>query len=356
MTAARDPASDPAPQGSAELGHHADAPSEIPRRAWIAVLGRVWRAMNVDHIGLIAAGVAFYGLLALFPAITASMAIGGIVLNPPEVAQELQKFAGVLPQQAADIVLAQVNEVTGSRSEGLQLTALLGVALALWSASRGVGSLIEGLNVAYGEREKRGFFLRILVTLALTMCLIVGLLAGLSAALVLPTIFAIIDLGVTAEILLRGARWILLTLMTILGLSFLYRFGPSRRAAKWRWLTPGAVLACGLWLAASVGFSAYVSNFASYNESFGAIAGVVILLMWLWISAYAVLVGAALNAESELQTRVDSTKGPDRPMGERGAEVADTPPPGTGPTPEPETEPAPEPKPGPGTERAPSSR
>ena len=307
-------------------GGLAERPSAIPRPGWRQVLGRVWRALNTDHVGLIAAGVAFYGLLALFPAITASMALGGLVLEPPRVTEQLQSFAGVLPQEAAEIVLGQARDVAGQQ-RGLGLAALLGIVLALWSASRGVASLVEGLNVAYGERETRGFFKRTAIILALTVCMIVGLIAGLGAALVLPTIFAIVDLGVTAEILLRGARWLLLMAMTILGLSILYRFGPDRRGAKWRWLTPGSVTACGLWLAASIGFSVYVSNFGSYNESFGALAGVVILLMWLWLSAYAVLIGAALNAEAEMQTRVDTTAGPDRPMGRRGAHVADTPPP-----------------------------
>ncbi len=324
--AAADPAQTPSP---AELGHHAERPAAIPRTGWKQVLGRVWRAITLDHVGLIAAGVAFYGLLALFPAITASMALGGLVLDPPRVTEQLQSFAGVLPQEAAEIVLGQARDVAG-RQNGLGIAAALGIVLALWSASRGVASLIEGLNVAYRERETRGFFLRTAVTLALTVCMIVGLIAGLGAALVLPTIFAIVDLGMTAEILLRGARWLLLMGMTILGLSILYRFGPDRRGAKWRWLTPGSIAACGLWLAASIGFSVYVSNFSSYNESFGALAGVVILLMWLWLSAYAVLIGAALNAETELQTHVDTTSGRDRPMGERGAHVADTPPPRPG--------------------------
>ncbi|WP_339948505.1 YihY/virulence factor BrkB family protein [uncultured Albimonas sp.] len=319
-------AKDESAASPAERGHHAERPGRIPGPGWREVLGRVWRALNTDHVGLIAAGVAFYGLLALFPAITASMALGGLVLDPPRVTEQLQTFAGVLPQEAAEIVLGQARDVAGAQ-RGLGLAAILGIGLALWSASRGVASLVEGLNVAYGERETRGFFKRTAIVLALTVCMIFGLIAGLGAALVLPTIFAIVDLGVTAEILLRGARWLLLMGMTILGLSILYRFGPNRRGAKWRWLTPGSIAACGLWLAASIGFSAYVSNFGSYNESFGALAGVVILLMWLWLSAFAVLIGAALNAEAEQQTRVDTTAGAPRPMGERGAHVADTPPP-----------------------------
>lgn len=183
---------------------------------------------------------------------------------------------------------------------------------------------MEGLNVAYDENEERSFVVKTLVTFALTIFIVFGLILGLGANLVLPAVLGIVDLGAVTELLISVARWGILALATVFGIAMLYRFGPSRADAKLAWLTPGAIVATVVWVAASVGFSLYVGNFASYNESFGSLAGVIVLLMWLWISAYIILMGAELNSEMEAQTRVDTTTGPSRPMGDRGARKADT--------------------------------
>ncbi|WP_099826280.1 YihY/virulence factor BrkB family protein [Oceaniglobus indicus] len=304
-------------------GRDAETPNEIPKPGWKDILLRVKDEIAKDHVGLIAAGVAFYGLLALFPAITALMALAGLVLEPSEVTAQIESLATVIPDQAADIIIGQAVEVAGSQNGGLGLALLLGLGLALYSASKGVGSLMEGLNVAYDEDESRGFIKLTLVKLGLTLLLIVGLVAGLGATLALPAVLSFLNLPDWLNTVLGLARWVILGVLTLGGLGALYRWGPSREDAQWKWLAPGTLAACALWLIGSLAFSVYVANFASYNESFGSMAGVIILLMWLWLSAYVVLMGAELNAEIEAQTARDTTTGTREPMGARGAEKAD---------------------------------
>jgi membrane protein len=304
-------------------GRNADTPAEIPAAGWKDIALRVKDELVSDHVGLLAAGVAFYALLAIFPAITALMALAGMVLDPAQVTAQLATLTQMIPRQAAQIILDQAVAVTGSQDAGLGIAFLIGLLLAIYSASKGMSSLMEGLNVAYDEDEDRGFIRKTLWTLGLTVFLIVGLLLGLLAALAVPVALDLVALPGWLKTVLALSRWILLAIMTIIGLAVLYRYGPSRDDAEWRWLTPGAIAACVIWILASIAFSLYVGNFGSYNQTFGSMAGVIILLMWLWISAFIVLLGAELNAEIEAQTAADSTVGPDEPMGARGAEKAD---------------------------------
>lgn len=304
-------------------GHDATGPRQIPWRGWWQIAKRVWNALSTDHVSLVAAGVAFYGLLALFPAITAIMALAGVVLDPGQVTEQVEAVSALMPEAATEIIIGQATSAAGSQEGALGLAALLGLGLAIWSASKGVGSLMEGMNVVHGETEDRGFVRLTLTRLGLTLFLIVGMISGLVATIVLPSILQLLTLGATTELLIGVGRWAALIFLTILGLGVLYRYAPSRKPPKWRWLTPGAVLATIGWIAASGGFAFYVQNFGSYHETFGALAGVVILLMWLWISAYLILLGAEVNAEAEAQTRADTTVGPSMPAGARGAAKAD---------------------------------
>lgn len=303
-------------------GRDARTPTDIPGQGWLDIAARIARRFGRDRINLIAAGVAFFGILALFPAITALLAVGGLVLDPGLIVSQMDRFQGVVPADALSIIRDQATSV--AQADGLELTLILSVGLALWSSSRGVATLCDGLNIVYAEDEKRGFFKRNATFLALTALLMLGILLAIMVIVALPLLLGFLSLDPIADLATRIGTWGLLILMTIAGISVLYRFGPSRKDARWAWISPGAVLACLCWMAASFAFTVYVSSFASYNESFGAIAGVIILLMWLWISAMVVLVGGKVNAEMEHQTRVDTTTGPDKPMGERGAVMADT--------------------------------
>lgn len=304
-------------------GRGAETPMEIPAPGWKDILLRVKDEIATDHVSLVAAGVAFYALLAIFPAVTALMALAGLVMEPAEVTAQLEALINLIPEEAANVILDQAVAVTGSEETGLGWAFLIGLGLALYSASKGVGSLMEGLNVAYDENETRGFVAKLIWTLGLTLMLIGVLLLGLGATLAVPAIVAFLALPDWFETLLTYGSWVLLAALTTLALAVLYRYGPARDNAEWKWLTPGSVIACILWIVASVGFSIYVSNFGSYNESFGSMAGAIILLMWLWISAFIVLLGAEFNSEMEAQTRKDSTTGPDEPMGQRDAVKAD---------------------------------
>ncbi|MFW8594448.1 YihY/virulence factor BrkB family protein [Cribrihabitans neustonicus] len=304
-------------------GRHAEAPQQIPPKGWKDIALRVKDEITSDHVSLIAAGVAFYGLLALFPAITALLAIGGLLIEPQQIVDQISKLSGLVPQEVMTIITDQATAVAGSREGGLGLTAVVGILIAIYSASKGMNSLIEGMNVAYDEDEKRGFFMKTFVTLALTLFLIIGLLFGLVATIAVPSALALLDAGPVVETLGTLAVWAVLVVMTMAGLAVLYRYGPSRDKPEFQWVSVGAIAACVLWIIGSAGFAFYVANFGSYNESFGTLAGAVVLLMWFWISAFIVLLGAELNSEMEAQTATDTTVGPDEPMGQRGAVKAD---------------------------------
>ncbi len=304
-------------------GRNAETPVDIPATGWKDVAFRLKDEIAADRVGLIAAGVAFYGLLALFPAITALIAISGLLVEPNDIVDQLSSLSGVMPEEVISIITNQATAVAGSREGALGLAAAFGILVALYSASKGMASLIQGINVAYDEEEERGFIKLKLVTVGLTIFLVVSVLIALLSTLGLPALLAFIDRGPMIEIILTGGLWLGLVALTIFGLSVLYRYAPSRDAAEWKWASVGAIVGCLMWVVASAGFAFYVNNFGSYNESFGTLAGVIVLLMWFWISGFIILLGAELNAELEAQTRVDTTVGRDLPMGARDAKKAD---------------------------------
>lgn len=267
------------------------------RQRAIGLGKRLWTQVNEDHVGLIAAGVAFYGLLALFPAITALMAIAGLLVDPDRIVAQLQQFSDIVPQEVMSIVVGQASAISGSGGGGLGLAAMLGIGFAVWSASRGMASLIEGMNVAYGEKETRGIVKLKAVTLALTLLVVIGIVIGMLATMAVPVALSFVQLGTLGNVISFALAWGVLLIFTFGGLSVIYRFGPDHaRPRSQNHMTPGAPVACLLWVLASGGFAFYVSNFGSYNESFGALSGVIVLLLWLWISAYVILLGAELNA------------------------------------------------------------
>ncbi len=304
-------------------GRDALRPQEIPRPGWRDILWRVYQSMTDDHVSIVAAGCAFFGMLALFPAIASLVSIAGLVLDPDAVESQISAVATALPEDAASILTDQAKKVA-SGGAGLGLAAILGLLLALYSASAGVKTLMEGLNIVYQEKESRGFVKRNLVGLALTLLLIAGVLMAFGTVIVAPAVMANVGLGQTVEAWITYARWPIMAVVVAIGLSVIYRQAPSRARPQWRWVLPGAVAATLVWTLFSILFSLYVGNFGSYNETYGALGGVIILLTWMWLSAFIVLMGAELNAEMEHQTARDSTAGPEKPMGDRGAVKADT--------------------------------
>jgi membrane protein len=307
----------------AHAGETAERPSEIPPRGWLVVLRRVWDQVDRDNMLLVAAGCAFYAMLALFPAITALVSIYGLVADPSQVQQQMSSLEGILPQQALDLISTQANSVAGGAGNILGWSAALALLFALYTASSGVRSLFTALNIAYEEHEQRGFLQLYLLALAFTLGGVLALAVGLGVIVVLPVALGYLPLGPIGGIAVRIGSWAVLLVLLLLGLAVTYRFGPSRAKPRWRWVTPGSAVAALLWGAGSLAFSWYVANFASYNETYGVLGGVIILLMWLYLSALVILLGAELNAELELQTRRDTTTGESRPMGRRKAYVAD---------------------------------
>lgn len=299
-------------------------PEEIPARGWKDILWRLKEQISKDRLSIIAAGVAFYGLMAVFPALIALVGLYGLAFDPQQVQQQVAALSGMLPPQAAEILLGQLQDLTTTSGTALGLGAIAGLVLALWSASAGMRTLMEALNVAYDEEEKRGFFRFYGTALLLTLGAILGVIVAIGMVIALPVVLKFVGLASLLQGVISFARWPILVGMMLIGLAIVYRYGPSRQEPRWRWVSWGAVAATALWIAGSALFSLYVTRFGSYNETYGSVGAVVILLMWFLLSSYAVLIGAELNAEMERQTRKDTTAGPEKPLGARRAYAADT--------------------------------
>jgi membrane protein len=305
-------------------GREAERPKDIPARGWKDILWRVKDQIKEDRLSIIAAGVAFYGLLAIFPGLIALVAIYGLAFDPQQVEQQVSAMRGFLPPQAAEVVLGQLSDLTSTGRAALSVGAVGGILLALWSASAGMRTLMEALNVAYDEEEKRGTIRFYGTALLLTLGAIVGIIIAIALVVALPIVLNFLGLGQGLAWLVSAAGGVVLVLTMLLGLAIVYRFGPSREQPRWRWVSWGAVIATVLWVIGSVLFSFYVTRFGNYNETYGSVGAIVILLMWFLLSAYAVLIGAEVNAEMERQTRKDTTVSGGKPMGRRGAHAADT--------------------------------
>lgn len=285
---------------------------------------RAWGEAKSDQLPLLAAGVAFYSFLAVFPAMIAAVMLYGLVRDPGDVQREVDDLSRALPSDAASVLTTQLEAITSTSSGSLGLGLLVSLILALWSASGGVGSIMSAVNIAYDEEETRGFVKRKLLSLGLTVAAIVFVIVTISLVAVAPALLDnLVDAG-PVRWGLEAARWVGLVVAMSIALAVLYKVAPDRDDAELRWVSVGAVVATVLWLVASVGFSLYVDNFGSYNKTYGALAGVVVLLLWLWLTMYVVLLGAEINAEAEQQTAADTTVGPDEPLGERGAVKADS--------------------------------
>ena len=316
--------SDEAKANQAGRGRHADTPSEMPAKGWKDIFWRVWDGFNQDRILLIAAGTTFYLLLALFPALAAFVSLYGFVADPKTIAEHIAFLGGVLPSGGLEIINSQLKALASQDTDALSIGFLLGLAIALWTANSGIKSIFDGMNVAYGEHEKRGIIRLNLVSFAFTLgALFIGIGLIISVGIV-PAALAFLRLGQWTETLISVLRWPCLLLMVGVGMATLYRFGPSRKKAQWRWLSWGASIATVVWLISSWGFSYYLQNFADYNATYGTLGAMIGFMMWTWISVIILLVGAELNAELEHQTTKDTTIGSPKPMGYRGAFMADT--------------------------------
>jgi membrane protein len=305
-------------------GRNATHPLQIPWRGWKDILWRTYVEMNSDRLLYIAGGVAFFVLLAIFPAITALVSAYGLFFNAATITNNFALLQDVVPANVLGLVREQANNIASHGGGALSTGIVVGILVSLWSAMSGVKAVIDALNVIYEQRESRSFVRLNVVALVFTLGGFAAFLLAIAAVIVLPLILSQIGLGGVTAMLMRVLRWPALLLVLLLGLAILYRYGPDRRTARWQWVSVGSVFAAVTWIAGSYLFSWFLANFANYNATYGSLGAAVGLMMWLYISAIVVLLGAELNAEIEHQTARDSTVGKEKPLGARGAVMADT--------------------------------
>ena len=298
-------------------GRRADSPTELPASSWRDVVRRTWTEFNSDHIPAVAGGATFFALLALFPALGVFVSLYGLFGDVEQARLQLVQLQGVLPQGAIMVLSEQITRLAAAPHGRLGATFVLGLLLSLWSTNAGVKALIAGLNVAYEEKERRNFLRLNLVSLSFTVG---GIAVGLAAAAA-ATLTARLDLA--ASPVLAVLRWPLGLAVVVVMLALLYRYAPSRAHAKWRWITPGSVLAALCWLGMSLLFTTYVANFGHYDKTYGSLGALVGFMTWIWLSLAVILLGAELNSELEQHTAADTTTGPPRAPGVRGAAAAD---------------------------------
>jgi membrane protein len=305
-------------------GRNATFPTQIPLKGWRDIFWRTVNQTSEDRLLAIAAGVVFYGLLALFPAVTALVSCYGLFARADTINDHLSFLEGVMPAEAYSIVQDQIGRVVAKGQAGLSVGFAFGLLLALWSANAGVKALMDALNIVNEEKEKRSFIRLNLVSLTFTIAGIFAMLAAVGAVVVAPLLLSPVGLAGMTEEIVRFARWPALMIGMLLGLSVLYRYGPSRRAANWQWISVGAVIATLAWFAGSAALSYYFAHFANYNATYGSLGAAIGTMTWMWMSAIVILFGAELNSEIEHQTARDTTVGSEKPLGARGATMADT--------------------------------
>lgn len=309
---------------NSDKGHAATHPLKMPAAGWWAILKRTYKQASQDNLGLIAAGVAFYGFLSLVPMLGALVLITGIVVEPEEIVRQFAAVAPSLPNEVAQIVGEQLDSLIATSSGKKGIGLLISLGLAIFGAMKGAGAVIIALNIAYEETDKRSFVVGNLVNLMTTIGAVIvtitlAVAAGISHAL---EVF-VVSASEMAALGIKFTGWALAGAITIAGVAALYRYGPSRANARWRWLTPGSLFATIGVAATTSLFGWYASHFGNYNATYGSLGAVVVLLMWLYLSAYILLLGAELNAEIEHQTAQDTTTGAAEQMGKRRAVMAD---------------------------------
>ena len=305
-------------------GRHAVVPWQIPWAGWKDIFWRVYASFNDNRLLAVAGGVVFFSLLAIFPAIAAFGSLYGLIADATTINAHLSLAAGVFPAGAVDILHEQIARLTAKSDAKLGLGFITGLAIALWSANAGMKAIIDALNVVYDEKEKRSFVKLNLLSLLFTLIAILSLMIALAAVVIAPMVFSAVGLSSLWSLAIAVLRWPLLLILAAMALAAIYRYGPSRAEARWQWLSVGSGAAAIGWLITSALFSWYIGHFGAYNATYGSLGAAVGMMMWMWISAIVILLGGELNAEIEHQTAKDSTVGSEKPLGQRGAVMADT--------------------------------
>ena len=304
-------------------GRQALTPEQIPPRGWKDILWRVLWSISANRILSTSGGVAFFALVAIFPGIAAVVALYGLFSDPSIIGKHLVLLSGFLPAGVLQLFAEQIRLISSQRTETLGLAFLVGLLIALASANSCMAALFDALNIVYDEREKRSLASFYATTFLFTLAGIAFVIIAIAGVVVLPLMLKFVGLAAGTEWIIAILRWPILVVTIVLSLACIYRYGPSRRDARWRWVIWGSVVGAVLWVAASMLFSLYVTTFDSYNRIYGSLGAAVGFMIWLWISAVIVLLGGQLNAEMEHQTARDTTEGRSKPLGARGAMMAD---------------------------------
>ncbi|KFG89392.1 putative ribonuclease [Sphingobium herbicidovorans NBRC 16415] len=308
-----------------DRGRSAQRPQDMPKAAWRDILLRTWNESSADNVGLVSAGVAFYGFLAFVPTLAALVLCYGLLADPSTIADHLRSLFQLLPEEAARLIGEQLLSVINTSADKKGFGLLVSLALSIYGAMNGASAIVKAVNIAYDEEESRSFFkltaLACLITIGLLVTAVIAIFAIAALAFLEQLMPGAPGIVTTA---IRVGFWLLAAFAASMIVSMIYRYAPDRHRAQWRWLTPGSVLATVGWLAVSLGFGVYASQFGNYGATYGALSAVVVTLMWLYLSAYILVLGAELNSEIEHQTAEDTTIGRPKPMGERRAYVADT--------------------------------
>lgn len=276
------------------------SPKKIKASGWKKILLTVKDRIGENNLTIVAAGVAFYAFLAIFPAIVALLSIYGLAVDPHQAEQQISQLSGMMPREAFSIIKERIDKFLETSGSALGWGTVLGILVSLWSANAGTKSLFTGIDIAYNVKNERGFIKQNALTLAFTMGAIITVVLSMALIVVFPAIVHTLGLPEYIESLISWLRWPLLAAIVIFVISLIYKFAPDRSAPKFRWVMVGAALATGLWLLASVGFSFYVSNFGNYGEMYGSISAVVIMLLWLFITSFIILMGAEVNSQTEV--------------------------------------------------------
>lgn len=305
-------------------GRDAAHPTAIPWKGWKDVFVRLYVSFFEDRVLLIAAGATFYLLLALFPAFAVFVSAYGFVADPSTISEHIAFIGQFLPQAGTELLQNQLETLVSQDPASLSRGFIIGLAVALWSANNGIKTLFEAMNVAYGEQEQRSFIKLNLVAFCFTLgAVFIGIMLIVTVGVV-PVIMKIFGLSSFSDVLIASLRWPVVFALIVGAIAMIYRYGPSRNRARWSWVFLGALLTAVVWLAASIAFSWYLQNFANYGATYGSLGAVIGFMMWVWVSSTIFIIGAEINAELEHQTALDTTDLPAKPLGERGARVADT--------------------------------
>lgn len=305
-------------------GREAKSPREIPATGWKDILMRVKKEIKEDRLSIVSAAMAYFALFALVPAITSIILIYAWISDPSEIAQHFSKLSNVLPAEMQKIISGQLISLASKASSSLGAGAIFSLLVSLWSAAKGSKALMEALNIIYDENDERGFFKQNIIAIALTFFWAILSIVAIGVVVGIPAIVSQFEFGKLIESAVASGSWIILLVLYAVFLQVAYRYGPHRTQAKWKWVSTGAIIASVLWALASLLFSWYATKFGNFNKTYGSLGAVVVMMLWFYITSFVILIGGEINAELEHQTKKDTTVGNNKPMGQRGARMADT--------------------------------